>query len=196
MRKSKIKEPSKSSRINKLPSILLAVILPLLIAFLGLCFQYYIARPNIIVDSIEAHGDDPFAHEFIIKNVGMTKAYRLKTLLKRPEFITENRITVKSHPEHPSIIDDNSKISGVDMVPQQTYSFSINSYIETTKSGNDVDAILKNKSLGKVVNAIVTFSFNYTDFLGIKYQNEITYHTVKYDNSIKWTVVGPYKSRL
>lgn len=196
MKKARTKETLKSEKPRKVVNVLFAVILPLLLGLLGLGFQYYISRPNIIIDSVKPHGDDPFRAEFIVKNAGMTKAYNLRTLLKRPEFITENRITVRSAHGHSPTFEDNSNIRGVDLVPQQACSFSINSYIETTRSGDDVDAILKNKSLGKVVRAVVTFAFNYTDFLGITYKSEITYHTVNHDSSIEWAVVGPYKSRL
>jgi len=146
------KKVSKSEKSRKMLNIFFVVIFPLLLGLLGFAFQYYISRPYIIVDVIKPHGDDPFKAEFIIKNTGMTKAHGLRTLLKKPEFITENKITVESVPGESPTFEDNTKISGVGLVPQQTCSFSINNYIETTRSGDGVDAILKNKSLGKVVH--------------------------------------------
>jgi len=163
--------------LKKVFSFLVIALVPLL-AFL---FQYFVSRPYIVVDKIEVKDRNPFKHEFIIKNSGMTKAYDLNIALVNPDILTDSGLHIGTYGDmsKDAAISELSGIEGVKIPPQQSFSFTPDNFIHFIGES-------------KPREAVITLRFKYHDFLHIfEYEDRLSYRIFPEENYLIWKPVGP-----
>lgn len=164
--------------LKKVVSFCLIVLVPLF-AFL---FQYFVSRPYIVVDKIEVKDRNPFKHEFIIKNSGMTKAHSLNIALLNPDILTETgfRIGTYGDKSKDAAISDVSRIEGVQIPPQQSFSFTPDDFIHFPGESQPREAV-------------ITFRFRYNDFSHFfEYEDRVSYRLFPEGSHLIWKPVGPH----
>lgn len=154
----------------------LSTLLPIA-AFL---FQFYVSRPYIIVSEINRTHPNPFKHEFIIKNTGMTEAYSLKINLVNPYFITIGDVTYQTKLGGEAKFVDLAKITEINISPQQSFTCTLDEFINFKEQGVGIK------------EAMITIELKYKDFLHlVPYKGEFVYKTFSEAGELHWMAVGP-----
>ena len=186
-KKKKKKKPKKKKTTNKTTNPhqtnkSIFVFLSLLIPIVGLMFHYFISRPNIIIDNINAIDENPFKHEFTIKNIGKTKAYTLQIDFLNPNFVTKNNITFGTYgqKDKAAVITEFSRIEDIIMVPGQSYSF--------------IPQVFSDRFSPK--EAVLTLRFRYKDIFHIPYSHKIHYRTFIEGNRLIWKTISQNNQKL
>jgi len=152
---------------------------PIFLTIIGLVFQYYVSRPNVIIENIEASHQNPFYHKFTIKNVGMTKGYSLAINLINPYFVTTDNITIMPGPGEKPTFNDLTKISNIDLSPQQFYQFKPSEFIKFVNIGPGIK------------KGSIKIRFRYKDLWRIfSYEEEYNLMTEIENDHLKWIIIG------
>jgi hypothetical protein len=168
--------------LKKVSSFLLIALVPLL-AFL---FQYAISRPYVVVDRIEVKDRNPFKHEFMIKNSGMTRVCSLNIALLNPDISTETGFRIGTYGDRSkdAAVSDVSRVEGVQIPPQQSFSFMPDDFIHFPGESQPKEAV-------------ITFRFRYSDFSHfIEYEDRVSYRLFSEGSHLFWKPVGPHRLSL
>jgi hypothetical protein len=176
--KKKSETPRSASKDNLQGPV---TIFGVLLTILGLLFTYVTLTPKIIIEKITPPSDhlfqNPFLHEFTIKNSGSTTAYDLTISFLNPRFITVNNITFSTYGDKSkdATINKFSPIENIDLNAEQTCSFTPS------------PSFTKRYAIQR---AVLTLLFKYKDFLHISHSSRFYYYTENKDGILIWKPVG------